>query len=112
LIVLILLHSSLKKKLLTVKQVFSRKANFFNFLKKIGKLNRDKHRSVSRIGHGLHLLQPEFKKVAFSDKIKVKKEEEENLYYCFLNYFIRVLHVILISSNLLCVRHYTSLNNH
>ncbi len=63
-------------------QVLNRETNNFlcliySFLfienkKKIGKLNRNKHLSVSRIGHGLHILQPEFKKVAFSDKIKVK----------------------------------------
>jgi hypothetical protein len=35
---------------------------------------------VGRIGHGLHLLKPEFKKVAFSDKIKVKEKRKENLY--------------------------------
>jgi len=35
-----------------------------------GKLNRDKHLSVGKIGHGLHILEPEFKAVTFSDKIK------------------------------------------
>jgi len=34
------------------------------------KLNRDKHVSVNKIGHALHVLEPEFKKVSFSDKIK------------------------------------------
>ncbi|CAF0926822.1 unnamed protein product [Adineta ricciae] len=34
------------------------------------KLNRDKHHSVNKIGHALHVLEPQFKKVSFSDKIK------------------------------------------
>jgi hypothetical protein len=49
----------------------------FSFLfignkKKSGKLKHDKYQSVSRIGHTLHKLEPEFKQVAFSDKVKVK----------------------------------------
>ncbi|CAF1207462.1 unnamed protein product [Rotaria magnacalcarata] len=35
-----------------------------------GKLNREKHLSVSMIGHYLHMLEPNFKTIAFSDKIK------------------------------------------
>ncbi|CAF1254833.1 unnamed protein product [Rotaria sordida] len=35
-----------------------------------GKLNRDKHLSVSRIGLALHNFDPQFKEVTFSDKIK------------------------------------------
>ncbi|CAF0770477.1 unnamed protein product [Adineta steineri] len=34
------------------------------------KLNRDKYHSVNKIGHALHTLEPQFKKVSFSDKIK------------------------------------------
>ncbi|UJR17595.1 hypothetical protein I4U23_004491 [Adineta vaga] len=35
-----------------------------------GKLNRDKHLSISRIGHALHILNPCFKEFTYSDKIK------------------------------------------
>lgn len=38
----------------------------------IGKLNREKQLSVNKIGHALHTLEPQFKKVSFSDKIKVE----------------------------------------
>ncbi|UJR28447.1 hypothetical protein I4U23_009687 [Adineta vaga] len=34
------------------------------------KLNRDKHYSVNKIGHALHTLEPQFKRVSFSEKIK------------------------------------------
>lgn len=33
-------------------------------------LNRDKQHSVNKIGHALHTLEPEFKRISFSDKIK------------------------------------------
>ncbi|CAF3968646.1 unnamed protein product, partial [Rotaria sp. Silwood1] len=36
-----------------------------------GKLNRDKHLSVGRIGLALHKFDPQFKTVTFSNKIKV-----------------------------------------
>lgn len=39
-----------------------------------GKLNRDKNHSVNKIGHGLHILEPEFKRITFSDKIKVNNQ--------------------------------------
>ncbi|CAF0846225.1 unnamed protein product [Rotaria sordida] len=35
-----------------------------------GKLNQDKRASVRRIGHNLHMLVPEFKRVTFSDNVK------------------------------------------
>jgi ectoine hydroxylase-related dioxygenase (phytanoyl-CoA dioxygenase family) len=35
-----------------------------------GKFNQDKRYSVRRIGHNLHTLEPEFKRVAYSDKVK------------------------------------------
>ncbi|CAF1232277.1 unnamed protein product [Adineta ricciae] len=35
-----------------------------------GKLNRDKHLVISRIGHALHILNPYFKEFTYSDKIK------------------------------------------
>ena len=35
-------------------------------------MNRDKQHSVNKIGHALHTLEPQFKKVSFSDKVKVK----------------------------------------
>lgn len=34
------------------------------------KLNRDKHQSINKIGHALHILEPSFKHISFSDKIK------------------------------------------
>ncbi|CAF3684280.1 unnamed protein product [Rotaria socialis] len=34
------------------------------------KMNRDKHHGVNKIGHALHTLEPQFKKVSFSDKVK------------------------------------------
>jgi hypothetical protein len=47
--------------------------NFLFFL--IEKLNRDKYHSVNKIGHALHTLEPQFQKISFSDKIKVKINE-------------------------------------
>ncbi|CAF0837011.1 unnamed protein product [Adineta ricciae] len=38
--------------------------------RKTNKLNSDKHHSLNKIGHALHVLEPQFKKVSFSDKIK------------------------------------------
>jgi hypothetical protein len=43
----------------------------------LGKLNRDKQHSVNKIGHALHTLEPQFKRISFSDKIKVKKKLNE-----------------------------------
>ena len=47
---------------------------YSSFYFSIEKLNRDKHQSVNKIGHALHTLEPQFKKVSFSDKIKVRRE--------------------------------------
>ena len=76
----------------------------------IGKLNRDKHLSVSYIGNTLHKSVPECKAVTFSDKIKVNLID--NLFFQFSDLFIRALHVISNLSNLLYVKRCVSLNSH
>jgi len=40
------------------------------FDEKSGQLKLDKHASLNKIGHALHYLEPNFKKVTFSDKMK------------------------------------------
>jgi len=43
----------------------------------VAKLNRDKHLSVKRLCCALHTFEPEFHRVTFSEKTKVRKHIDE-----------------------------------
>ena len=70
------LHSSSKKMRSIPAPVrlflFTYSSHAYSLLGCIGKLNREKQLSVNKIGHALHTLEPQFRKVSFSDKIKVE----------------------------------------